>query len=352
MPSCTLTIRTPLVIQDGEPQFNIEFDATKRVYSIPDVLGVYGETLVGLRRGGRDVPKFPAGDRELDKCWACDDEEGCSVNNPRPFGPLVHKVLFVPTTKFGMKHDVKEIRAADLHLLYNEAYRITKEAKERHGNALDGVAYGMNCGEYVLCGETQPHIHSQLAGLPPGSENAADRLGALCENWHKQEDGASYLDAYLKALRRKVRVGEKDGVPVSDPHGAATESSLIIDENKDAVLVVPVSQRFRGSMQIIVKHEGMGNLLQTTDDIRHSIAKLEHRAIMACCLLGYTAFNCISYATRFSADTPYDQRFIVNIYPRSGIIALSELLGRYVCDEMPWKSAMCIRDAIGLPDVA
>lgn len=344
-------IRTPLVIRDGVPQFHIEFDAINNVCSFPDVLGVYGETLVGLLRGGRSIPQLPGGARKVtpEECDFCQELErkGISSNNPRPFGPLEHKVLFVSKPK----HRMLDIHPDDLLELYKEAKRIAVAAKARHRDKLDGIAYGMNCGEYALCGETQPHIHSQLAGLLPSSENAADRLGELCATWRQRESRESYLDDYLTALRSKVRVGE-DGVPLQEPDRPARTSSLIIDENDDAVLVVPVSQRFRSSMQIIAKDPNIRSLLDMSDEFFKSLATLEHRAITAICLLGHSAFNCTWYTARFSAKKDNDQRFVMNIYPRSGIIALSELLGRYVCDEMPWNSAVAIREALGLPDNA
>jgi diadenosine tetraphosphate (Ap4A) HIT family hydrolase len=337
------SIPTPLVVCNGEAQFAIRFD---EITSIPDALGTYGETLIGKGRSGRSIPatsRDPA-----PPCSLCGERSkfpGASVfstDNKHPFGPLVHKVIVLGEPK----HEMSKINHDDLVLLYEEAYGVAKEARQKMGVELDGVSYGMNCGEYKLSGASQSHIHSQLTGLSPGSVNAADRLGALCAQWQEEKHRESYLEDYLAALRRPVTV-DGHGFPVDEMSavaGSANEPShLIIEENPDAALVVPISQRFRGALQIVVKIRGVGNLLETSEAIRRSVAELEYSAIEAFRRLGYVAFNSVTYATRFSAANDYDQRLIVNLYPRSSVVALSELLDRYVCDESPWKCAKAIR---------
>lgn len=84
-----------------------------------------------------------------------------------------------------------------------------------------------------------------------------------------------------------------------------------------------------------------GNILETTKEVRKCIGNLEHLTyqIYQHRDLNIQSFNTLMYATRFSAKNDYGQRLIISIYPRTAIIALSELAGRNVVDSFPWRSA-------------
>jgi diadenosine tetraphosphate (Ap4A) HIT family hydrolase len=244
-----------------------------------------------------------------------------SSNNPAPFGPFVHKVLILTEPE---KHYISQITFDDILGLYEEVYSIAVEARKKFGELVDGLNYGSNIGEYQQSGASQPHLHSQLTAIGKYSFNAGDKLGLMCQAYLEMYN-RDYLADYIKAL---------DG------------ANLVLAENEHAILYVPIAQRFNAETQIMVKNETVGNILNTTDEIRRAIAKLEYKAFEAYQGLKLQSFNTVMYATRFSTTNNYQQRLIVSIYPRTAKIGFSELADHYVIDELPWDSAEKIRDAI------
>jgi LmbE family N-acetylglucosaminyl deacetylase/galactose-1-phosphate uridylyltransferase len=250
-----------------------------------------------------------------------------SIHNDFPFAPIMHKVLILKERK----HDIAEITANEISYFYEMLYRVVKEAKEKFGKSLDGITYGMNYGlprivkgrSVIASGASQPHLHSQVAGLGADSFNAADRIGIMC-NAYRRKYRRDYLEDYLTALR---------------------DANLIVEENDEAVLFVPIAQRFNYELQIMVKKRGLGNILRTFPRIRRAIGELEHLAYMLYQHdeLGIQSFNTVMYATRFSGKPNLYQRLIVSIYPRTSILALSELAHRSVVDSYPWVAAARLR---------
>jgi diadenosine tetraphosphate (Ap4A) HIT family hydrolase len=334
---CSRTVRTPMAIgSDGEPFFDIKIG---RVTSIPDPLGINGETLVGKERAGRPLPtpETPIADgMDFSSCVFCKmlpspNGKAVSEDNLRPFGPLLHKVLFVGD----QKHHSYELTRDDISSLYEELYLVA-DKNRRDLDGLDGVSYGMNCGEYTATGATQAHLHSQVTGILKGSFNAADHIASMSLAWydHYRRD---YLKDYEHALRHEESIQS-----CSEP-GSEIRSNLIVAENEHALLYVPVAQRFRCELQIMMKVPGVANILDTTPMMRGAIAEMEEAAIRAHRAMGMFNFNTITYGSRFSTTSEQNLRFIVSISPRTAIIALAELLHRYVVDELPWACADRIR---------
>jgi len=246
-----------------------------------------------------------------------------SINNDYPFGPLIHKVLILQTKE----HDISEISAEHISRFYELLVIITERAKKQLESDLDGITYGMNYGlprvykgqQVIAAGASQLHIHTQVTGIGKNSYHAGDTIGALCKAY-KNEHDRDYLGDYMEALKN---------------------FSLIIDEDEHALLYVPIAQRFNYELQIMIKEPNIGNILQTSVAIRQSIARLEYLAysIYQHHDININSFNTVMHSTRFSAHNDYNQRMIISIYPRTTIVAFSELAGRYVVDSFPWEVA-------------
>ncbi|MGH8560077.1 MAG: hypothetical protein ACRESZ_22025 [Methylococcales bacterium] len=230
-----------------------------------------------------------------------------SINNDFPFGPVLHKVLILQERK----HDISEITPDEIFHFYELMHTIAVKAKATYGDELDGLTYGMNYGlpriykgsEIIASGASQPHLHSQISALTRTSFNAGDRVGLMCKAY-REKYNRNYLEDYESALRN---------------------TNLILDENEHAILYVPVAQRFNYEVQIMVKNDRIGNILDTSPEVRKSVGSLEHSAyqIYQHRDLNIQSFNTLMYTTRLSAENDYAQRLIISIYPRTAIIALS-----------------------------
>jgi LmbE family N-acetylglucosaminyl deacetylase/diadenosine tetraphosphate (Ap4A) HIT family hydrolase len=250
-----------------------------------------------------------------------------SINNDYPFAPIMHKVLILQERK----HDITEITADEVSSFYEMFYKIAITARNEFGESLDGCTYGMNYGlariykgkQVIPAGASQPHLHTQVAGLSKSSFNAGDRIGLLCRAYHEKHQ-RDYLEDYIHAI---------------------SQANLLLHEDDHAVLYIPIAQRFNFEVQIMVKDRAVGNILDTTPEIRKSLGRLEHLTYMMYQNeeLSIQSFNTVMYATRFSAKNNYGQRLVVSIYPRTTIMALSELAGRNVVDSFPWDAAAALR---------
>ncbi len=295
------------------------------ILSVNDALGINGQTQISLERANRINPmaedkcgcRTPKSISE-DDCNLCNAaaalKEACgSVDNPRPFGPLIHKVVM--TKRHVESADcvsVTEIRRA-----WEEFYSLT------HGPAeLDGLTVGMNLGAYLLSGASQVHFHYQVTGLGSGNYNAGDSLGALCEAYADQYVGADYFEDYMRAVRK---------------------AGLLIKENRHAALIVPFAQRFKSEMQIIALDRGVGNLRDTNEDQRAALAEIEHHAMQILATEKLHSFNEVWYMTRFSTDNRFGQRLVISLCPRTSIYAMYELSHNFVVDELPWDSAAILK---------
>ena len=79
-------------------------DGKDTILSVPDALGIHGDTQIGLRRANRILPpKLVESSSSVYRCGFCGEEPNpapepgdplaMSVNNPQPFAPLLHKVV-------------------------------------------------------------------------------------------------------------------------------------------------------------------------------------------------------------------------------------------------------------------
>ncbi len=291
------------------------------------------ETLVSMARANRRLPASSQwheprhGHGHCDFC-AMFSERGIdsvrSVDNKRPFAEF-HKILFV-------RDHLPRLSPGEMSSLYREAQRLAQVERNRVGDLMDGVCYGMNRGEYQLTGTTQEHPHSQMTGLGPDSFNAGDRITDLCKAW-QEHHGRDYLADYEFVLRSCVPL----------PNGDDTFGNLIVAENADAILYVPLSQQFRGEMQVAVKHAGQSHILAISSQALLSMAELEATAFQIYRELGIENVTTLTFASRFSVPADSTQRFIVSLCPRVSVLAFSELLGRFVIDELPWTCAARFR---------
>jgi len=252
-----------------------------------------------------------------------------SIHNDFPFAPLMHKVLILQQRK----HDISQITADEITCFYELLHKCAIEASKDFSDRIDGFTYGMNYGlprihkgrQVIAAGASQPHLHSQVGALTRTSFNAGDRVGLMCMAYGQQY-GRDYLADYLEALRT---------------------ADLVIDEDDNAVLYVPIAQRFNYEVQIMVKDPKVGNILDTSPAVRRSLGRMEHLSYMMYQHreINIESFNTVLYATRFSFKNTVGQRMILSIYPRTTIMALSELAHRSVVDSLPWQVSAVLKRA-------
>jgi LmbE family N-acetylglucosaminyl deacetylase len=252
-----------------------------------------------------------------------------SIHNDYPFAPQIHKVFILQQRK----HDISQITAEEIFFFYELMHKVALDSIHLFGDALDGFTYGMNYGlprihkgrQVIAAGASQPHLHSQVGALTRASYNAADRIGCICRAY-KAANNRDYLADYLEALRN---------------------ANLIIAEDDHAVLFVPVAQRFNYELQIMAKNPAIDNIRDTTPVVRKSLGYFEHLAYMIYQHgdINIQSFNTVMHATRFSSSNDYGQRLILSVYPRTTIMALSELAYRNVVDMLPWYAASKLRQA-------
>ena len=250
-----------------------------------------------------------------------DQESAISINNDYPFGPILHQVLILQSKK----HDISQITSNDIKYLYDLLYSVANDFNEK-SKELDGIQYGMNYGlprihkgkQVIPAGASQPHLHSQATGIVSESYNLGDIIGQIaCA--YKNTFQRDYLHDYYSALK---------------------SVNMIIKEDENAFLYIPVSQKANYELQIMVKDSSVGNILKTTPAIRKSISNLELLAyqILQQDQYNIQSFNTLMYSSRFSSDN-IEQRLIISICPRTTIIAFSELGRRNVVDQFPWDTA-------------
>jgi diadenosine tetraphosphate (Ap4A) HIT family hydrolase len=328
-------LNTPLRRRDGIVDLVVLSQQTKNgteaVFSVPDVLGIHGETQIGLSRQNRIMQQTADGRSRSGRCSLCADipaspssganRPAFEVDNIRPFGPLIHKVVG------SRRHltEIKDVTVDEVLDCVELFYECAVSGRATIGR-LDGLTIGMNFGEYPSSGASQPHFHYQIAGMGPANYNAADRLGVLCRAYRRLYAGADYLDDYAHAL---------------------AASGLVVIEHPLAIAYVPISQRFKAEVQIMLSRTGAGNILDTTADERHALAGLQLDVMNRLERLGYVALNQVWYSTRFSTMNDCGQRLIISVFPRSSksIVAFYELSGNQVIDTLPWDSAQLVRES-------
>jgi len=331
------SLRTPLRRVGGHPELVTLAQPTRggseTVLTIPDALGINGDTQIGFSRASRIMQagrnSFSA-NSQLDGCGFCGHiparggSKVLQTDNSRPFGPLVHKVIF---SKEHIEH-LKDVGFDEIRQATELFFEISAKTYADLGDSFDGLGIGMNFGEYSRCGASQAHFHYQVVGLGKANYNPGDRLGGLCQAYKRSHNDADYLSDYETALRC---------------------ADLIVTETDDglALAYTPISPRVKGEVQILLRHRGCGrqagNILETTIEERDALSRLQHDIIHRFAQLGCEALNQVWYMTRFSAINHWDQRLIVSLCPRTAVFAFYELFGNSVIDTAPWRSALALR---------
>jgi hypothetical protein len=168
------------------------------ILSVPDVLGINGESQIGLQRANRIMQAGqtePSQRPDTDDCNICKALSSREVVRPafemdnfRPFGPLLHKVVSSCVhRKTLLDVSLAEVRDAT-ELFYEIAQRGVTFTEH-----LDGLTIGMNFGDHARSGASQIHFHYQVAGLGRANYNAGDRLGALCRVYRHRHAGCDFL---------------------------------------------------------------------------------------------------------------------------------------------------------------
>jgi diadenosine tetraphosphate (Ap4A) HIT family hydrolase len=328
---------TPLRRVDGRPELVVLEQPTRNgseiVLTIPDALGINGDTQIGFSRASRIIQagrNSPSANRLSVGCAFCghirvqEDRHALQTDNSRPFGPLVHKVIF---SKDHIEC-LKDVGGEEIRDSTEQFFEIATRAYSQFGESFDGLGIGMNFGEYANSGASQAHFHYQVVGLGKANYNPGDRLGELCRAYRMSHAGADYLSDYEEALRR---------------------ADLVVTETNDglAFAYTPISPRFRGEIQILLRRRGRlrqaGNILETTAEERDALSRLQYDIIRRFAQLGCEALNQIWYMTRISTKNIWDQRMVISLCPRTSVLAFYELSGNSVIDTAPWVSAQALR---------
>jgi galactose-1-phosphate uridylyltransferase len=307
------------------------------VLTVPDALGIVGDTQIGLKRKSRimqvghtDTGEPKENQEEEKRCSLCGDRmqpgnrAALAVDNIRPFGPLLHQVVFSRVHL----HSLNQVGQDEVRESTELFFEIARTSRDQDGHSIDGLVPGMSFGKYILSGASQQHFHYQVTGLGPANFNAGDRLGELCQLYQQSHGGTDYLADYESALRK---------------------AGLVVAEaaNGRAFAYAPISPRFKGEAQIMLSQrphgKQPGNILDTTTGERDALAELQYKVMRRHEALGCRALNQVWYMTRFSANNDWGQRRTICVCPRTSIMAFYELFGNSVIDTEPWNSAQTIR---------
>lgn len=290
------------------------------IYSVMDPLAIHGETHIAPNRQRRNIGTVHTAARrqharlspaECDLCKAAPEKSrdlgAFAINNTSPFGPNLHQLV---VTRRHIE-SLGDIRLEDLQAIWTVLHRIAADESLQAG-----LLVGMNFGESILSGASQPHLHYQITGLSAENHNVADRLGQKCREYTQLSCDADYLADYLQALER---------------------ANLVIERNDFAVLYVPIAQRVRYELQFMLLDPSVGNLRDASPAQCNAMSELEYKAIRLYHRLGIQAFNEMWYMTRFGLTTLTKQRLIVSLCPRTVTLGFFELSQHFVVDQFPWN---------------
>jgi hypothetical protein len=249
-----------------------------------------------------------------------------SIDNDYPFAPIVSKVLIVRDS-----HSFSEVDEEGLFQLYS-FFQVESERLISLHQELDFLNFGINHGLPGLfggklshgAGASQPHVHSQVTGGTSASYNGCDRLVSICQAYWRST-GRDYLADYFAALRN---------------------NGLVLAEDDNALLYVPIGQRFNRELQISVKSGAMSTIRTLDEKTLRSISAYHRLAFRLLEEQEIQSHNVITHSSRFSETDTCGQRLIITLCPRTNVLAFSELLNRHPIVELPWEYAAKLRNIL------
>ncbi len=239
------------------------------------------------------------------------------IKNDFPFGPYFHYIAF-PARAI---HAWEELEMIDIYDLNLTLWRYLQHQKSQAVwfPEPSGVHIGLNStirhlviGTKTLtsAGASIPHIHKQAWGMAQGANSLGSHLNHLCRHY---EPSCDYLASYLKFVK---------------------ERGMVLFEDDQVALYVPLGQISIHEMQIMVKRAGACNYLSLSREEIKSISKAEAVAILFLEELGIKSFNEILINLPFEENSTYF-RLIICFLTREVDIAVSELNQLFVVDKHP-----------------
>ena len=275
----------------------------------------------------------PSASSELqkDECIFCKDEflrkrllssdsdKTRMICNDYPYGPYFHYIAF-PKNAI---HAWEELKLDDILDLNLTIIHFLQDMQSSWNPKPAGAFIGLNStirhlvlGTRTLtsAGASIPHIHKQIWGMSPGSNNLGNYLNKLCLTYEKKEGGPiDYLGAYIEYLRLK---------------------KMVLYEDAYVVLYVPYGQISIHELQIMMKKPGRYNYLTFTDAEISSISVAETMAIRYLKELRINSFNEIAISLPFDTISTYF-RLVICFMTREVDLAVSELNMLFVVDKHP-----------------
>jgi galactose-1-phosphate uridylyltransferase len=247
------------------------------------------------------------------------------IYNDFPYGPYFHYIAF-PSRPI---HAWEELNLSDIYDLNLTLWKFLNHKKTHAVWIPDpaGVFIGLNStirhlvmGTKTLtsAGASIPHIHKQAWGMVSGANGLGSYLDSICKHY---EANCDYLNSYLEFVR---------------------EQDMVLYEDCNVALYVPLGQISIHELQIMVKTPGNCDYLSLSKDEIISISKAEAMAIEFLKALEITSFNEIMISLPFGETSKWFH-LIMCFLTREVDIAVSELNQMFVVDKHPESTAKILR---------
>jgi hypothetical protein len=206
-----------------------------------------------------------------------------------------------------------------------------------------GWNYGFDMSQsgYRLHASNQ-QIHQQFALIPSFvPETSGDSHVSYAVGDHVAELVAAYNASYQRSFFADFITAIENN---SRTDGRSDlESSLVIYEDKNAMLFVPKAQLFQAELQIVARNS-VGHILEADTDMRKSLDHMIWIAVRLLAEAGAEMVTCFEMSARFDNDG-HDQRIMYCFLPRHPHSpgSFSEHQGRWITGHYPEDVADSLR---------
>ncbi len=262
----------------------------------------------------------------------------------------------IPRAKRNVSLNSEELEQLRLTILK----RINEGVKPEFTSTLWGWNFGFDFAptNYRLHASHQ-QVHQQYAMLPETVPQYTDGTTACTENLdsfgcgdmvaeviqqYKKETGNDFFTDYIKCIRNNSRMdGRKE---------ETAESSLILWEDKHALLFVPKAQTSQWELQLLALYDDrgsvIGNIVEANSCARDSLDLGIFLAQKALAGLGARMVTSIEYSRRISERNPHKQHLLYTFLPRlpESPGAFSEAQLRYINGHYPEDFAAACRQVL------
>ncbi len=224
------------------------------------------------------------------------------------------------------------------------------QSRLSHGSPLpfQGTLWGWNYG-YDISGSgyrlhaSHQQIHNQYA-LVPSNELTGDgptpfmigrMVADFCASFRRRY-GEPFFQCYLRAIGNNRRLDGREDRP----------SSLVAHQEDGVVIMIPKAQRSQGEVQVMVTQE-MGNIVETTPDIRNALDRCLLMALKGLIRLGAEMVTFCEVSRPLDVEDR-DIRLFYYLLPRHTRSpgSFSERQQRWITGHFPEDFAEALRNAI------